>query len=128
MSTPVSYTHLDVYKRQVRAVSCSERPFLSLYSTVYTDWCVLVTLIVQFYSCVFIMALSKPTWTQYKSLTLSLIHIYHEYAPEDLTINEEYYREVLHHIHDQFDARDQSCGQMHHDNAPVHSAHLICLI
>jgi histone-lysine N-methyltransferase SETMAR len=56
--------------------------------------------------------------------------VHHEYAPLGQTVNKEYYQEVLRHLRDAvrrkrpelWDARN---WQLHHDNAPAHSSHLI---
>ena len=56
--------------------------------------------------------------------------VHHEYAPEGQTTNKEYYLEVLHYLHDAVQRKwpDMWTGknwQLHHDNAPAHSAHVI---
>ena len=56
--------------------------------------------------------------------------VHHEYAPEGQTINKEYYLEVLRRLRaavqkkrpDMWRAKN---FQLHHDNAPAHSAHVI---
>ncbi|PNF34001.1 hypothetical protein B7P43_G04643 [Cryptotermes secundus] len=56
--------------------------------------------------------------------------VHHEYTPLGQTVNKEYHQEVLHHLYDAvrrkrpelWDARN---WQLHHDNAPAHSSHLI---
>jgi transposase len=56
--------------------------------------------------------------------------VHHSYAPEGQTINKEYYLEVMHHLHDAVrrkrpDLWASRNWQLHHDNAPAHSLHLI---
>jgi hypothetical protein len=56
--------------------------------------------------------------------------VHHSYAPEAQTINKEYYLEVIHHLRDAVQRKRPdlwaSCNwQLHHDNAPAHSSHLI---
>jgi transposase len=56
--------------------------------------------------------------------------VHHSYAPEDQTINQEYYLEVIHHLCDAVRHKRQDLWasrncQLHHDNAPAHSSHLI---
>ena len=48
--------------------------------------------------------------------------VHHEYAPEGQTINKEYYLEVLRRLRATV---QQKIFQLHHDNAPAHSAHVI---
>ncbi|PNF42337.1 hypothetical protein B7P43_G03673, partial [Cryptotermes secundus] len=56
--------------------------------------------------------------------------VHHKYAPLGQTVNKEYYKEVLRHLRDAvrrkrpklWEARN---WQLHHDNDPVHSSHLI---
>jgi hypothetical protein len=55
--------------------------------------------------------------------------VHHSYAPEGQTINKEYYLEVISH-HDAVrrkrpDLWASRNWQLHHDNAPAHSSHLI---
>ena len=55
---------------------------------------------------------------------------HHEYAPEDQTINKEYYRQVLSRLREavrrkQPDMWAAANFQLHHDNAPAHSAYVI---
>jgi hypothetical protein len=52
------------------------------------------------------------------------------YAPEGQAINKEYYLEVICHLHDaiqhkRLDLWASRIWQLHHDNAPAHSSHLI---
>jgi transposase len=52
------------------------------------------------------------------------------YAPKSQTINKEYYLEVIHHLRDavrrkRLDLWASRNWQLHHDNAPAHSSHLI---
>ena len=56
--------------------------------------------------------------------------MHHEYAPEGQTINKEYNLEVLRRLRDAVRRKrtDMWTGknwQLHHDNAPAHSAHVI---
>ena len=56
--------------------------------------------------------------------------VHHEYAPQGQTIRKEYYQEVLRRLHDavrhkQLDLWAEKSWQLHHDNAPAHSAHVI---
>ena len=56
--------------------------------------------------------------------------VHHEYAPEDLTINKEYYLQVLCRLREavrrkQPDMWAAKNFQLYHDNAPAHSAHVI---
>jgi hypothetical protein len=56
--------------------------------------------------------------------------VHHSYAPECQTINKEYYLEIIRHLRDAVQRKRSnlwaSCNwQSHHDNAPVHSSHLI---
>ena len=56
--------------------------------------------------------------------------VHHEYAPEDQTINKEYYLQILRHHRkavrrkrpDKWAAKN---FQLHYDNTPAHSAHVI---
>ena len=56
--------------------------------------------------------------------------VHHEYAPEGQTINKQYYLEVLRRLRDAVRRKRPALWatqdwQLHHDNAPAHSAHLI---
>jgi hypothetical protein len=56
--------------------------------------------------------------------------IHHSYAPEDQTIDKEYYLEVIHHLHDavwrkRSDLWPSRNWQLHHDNTSANSSHLI---
>jgi hypothetical protein len=56
--------------------------------------------------------------------------VHHSYAPEGQTINKEYHLEVIRHLCDAVWRKRPdlwaSCNwQLHHDNAPAHSSHLI---
>ena len=56
--------------------------------------------------------------------------VHHEYAPEGQTINKEYYLEVLRHLRDAVRRKRPDMWaaknfQLHHDNAPAHTAHVI---
>jgi hypothetical protein len=56
--------------------------------------------------------------------------VHHSYAPEGQTINKEYYLKVIRHLRDSVQHKRPdlwaSCNwQLHHDNAPAHSSHLI---
>ena len=56
--------------------------------------------------------------------------VYHEYAPQSLTITKEYYRDVLRRLRDYVWLKRPelwSTGncRLHYDNAPAHSSHLI---
>ena len=56
--------------------------------------------------------------------------VHHEYAPEGQTINKEYYLQVLCRLCEavrrkQLDMWAAKNFQLHHDNAPTHSAHVI---
>jgi hypothetical protein len=56
--------------------------------------------------------------------------MHHSYAPEGQTINKEYYLEVFRHLRDAVRRKRPdlwaSCNwQLHPDNAPAHSSHLI---
>ena len=56
--------------------------------------------------------------------------VHHEYAPEDQTINKEYYQQVLHRLREAVRRKRPDMWaaknfQLHHDNAPAHSAHVI---
>jgi hypothetical protein len=56
--------------------------------------------------------------------------VYHSYVPEGQTINKEYYLEVIRHLrdavrHKRLDLWASRNWQLHHDNAPAHSSHLI---
>jgi hypothetical protein len=56
--------------------------------------------------------------------------VHHSYAPQGQTINKEYYLEVIHHLRDAVwrkrpDLWASRNWQLHHDNAPAHSSHLI---
>ena len=56
--------------------------------------------------------------------------VHHEYAPEDQTINKEYYLQVLRRLREAARRKRPDMWaaknfQLHHDNAPVHSAHVI---
>jgi hypothetical protein len=54
----------------------------------------------------------------------------HSYAPEGQTMNKKYYLEVICHLRDAVRCKrpdlwaSRNC-QLHHDNAPAHSSHLI---
>ena len=55
---------------------------------------------------------------------------HHEYAPEGQTINKEYYLEVLCRLQDAVQRKQPDMWaannfQLHHDNAPAHTAHVI---
>jgi hypothetical protein len=54
--------------------------------------------------------------------------VHHEYAPLGQTGNKEYYQ-VLRHLHDAVQRKRPELHarnwQLHHDNAPAHSSHLI---
>ena len=56
--------------------------------------------------------------------------VHHEYAPQGQNITKEYYQEVLRHLRDAVrrkrpDMWKTGNWQLHHDNAPAHSSHLI---
>jgi hypothetical protein len=56
--------------------------------------------------------------------------VHHSYAPEGQTVNKEYYLEVIRHLRDGVWRKRPdlwaSCNwQLHHDNAPAHSSHMI---
>jgi histone-lysine N-methyltransferase SETMAR len=56
--------------------------------------------------------------------------VHHSYAPEGQTINNEYYLEVIYHLCDAVGCKRPNLWasrnwQLHHDNAPAHSSHLI---
>jgi histone-lysine N-methyltransferase SETMAR len=56
--------------------------------------------------------------------------VHHSYAPAGQTINKEHYLEVICHLCDAVRRkRPELCAsrnwQLHHDNAPAHSSHLI---
>jgi transposase len=56
--------------------------------------------------------------------------VHYSYAPEGQTINKEYYLEVIRHLrdavrHKRLDLWASRNWQLHHDNAPAHSSHLI---
>jgi hypothetical protein len=56
--------------------------------------------------------------------------VHHSYAPEGQTIDKEYYLEVICHLRDAVWLKRPdlwaSCNwQLHYDNAPAHSSHLI---
>jgi transposase len=56
--------------------------------------------------------------------------VHHEYAPQGQTITKEYYQGVLRRLYDAVqrkrpDLWAAKTWQLHHDNAPAHSAHLI---
>jgi hypothetical protein len=56
--------------------------------------------------------------------------VYHSYASESQTVNKEYYLEVIRHLRDadwckRPDLWASRNWQLHHDNAPAHSSHLI---
>jgi hypothetical protein len=56
--------------------------------------------------------------------------LHHEYTPLGQTVNKESYQEVLHHLrhavrHKRLEPWDARNWQLHHDNAPAHSSHLI---
>jgi hypothetical protein len=56
--------------------------------------------------------------------------VHHSYAPEGQTINKKYYLEVICHLCDavrckRLDLWASRKWQLHHDNAPAHSSHLI---
>jgi hypothetical protein len=56
--------------------------------------------------------------------------VHHSYAPEGQTINKKYYLKVIRHLRDAVwrkrpDLWASRNWQLHHDNAPAHSSHLI---
>ena len=56
--------------------------------------------------------------------------VHHEYAPEGQIINKEYYLEILRHLRDAVRRKRPNMWaaknfQLHHDNAPAHSAHVV---
>jgi hypothetical protein len=56
--------------------------------------------------------------------------VHHSYAPASQTINKEYYLEAIRHLRDAVrhkrpDLWASHNWQLHHDNAPAHSSHLI---
>ena len=56
--------------------------------------------------------------------------MYHEYAPEGQAINKENYFEIFRRLRDAVrrkrpNMRTGKSWQLHHDNAPAHSAHVI---
>jgi transposase len=56
--------------------------------------------------------------------------VHHSYAPAGRTINKEYYLEVIRHLRDAVRRKKPDLWasrnwQLHHDNAPAHSSHLI---
>jgi hypothetical protein len=56
--------------------------------------------------------------------------VHHSYAPEDQTINTEYYLKVIYHLRDAVQRKRLHLWasrnwQLHHDNATAHSSHLI---
>ena len=56
--------------------------------------------------------------------------VHHEYAPDGQTINKEYYQQVLRPLRDAARRKRPDMWaaknfQLHHDNAPAHSAHVI---
>jgi hypothetical protein len=56
--------------------------------------------------------------------------VHHSYAPDGQTINKEYYLKVIRHLRDAVwhkrpDLWASRNWQLHHDNAPAHSSHLI---
>jgi hypothetical protein len=56
--------------------------------------------------------------------------VHHSYAPEGQTVKKEYYLEVIRHLcdavqHKRPDLWASHNWQLHHDNAPAHSLHLI---
>ena len=56
--------------------------------------------------------------------------LHHEYAPEDQAINKEYYQQVLRRLREALQRKQPDMWaaknfQLHHDNAPAHSAHVI---
>ena len=56
--------------------------------------------------------------------------VHHEYAPEDQTINMEYYQQVLCHLQEAVQRKQPDMWaaknfQLHYDNARAHSAHVI---
>ena len=56
--------------------------------------------------------------------------VHHEYAPEGQTINNEYYLQVLRRLREAVRRKRPNMWaaknfQLHHDNAPAHSAHVI---
>jgi hypothetical protein len=56
--------------------------------------------------------------------------VHHSYAPEGRTINKEYYLEVIRHLRHAVQRKGPDLWathnwQLHHDNAPAHSSHLI---
>jgi hypothetical protein len=78
----------------------------------------------------------KAQWVQSKfKVLLTIFFDYHaivhqSYAPEGQTINKEYYLEVIRNLRDAVGRkRPNLCAsrnwQLHHDNAPAHSSHLI---
>jgi transposase len=78
----------------------------------------------------------KAQWVRSKVKVLLTVFfdyhgiVYHSYAPAGQTINKEYYLEVIHHLRDaarckRLDLWASRNWQLHHDNAPAHSSHLI---
>jgi transposase len=56
--------------------------------------------------------------------------VHHSYAPEGRTINKQYYLEVICHLRGAVRSKRPDLWasrnwQLHHDNAPAHSSHLI---
>ena len=57
--------------------------------------------------------------------------VHHKYAPEGQTINKEYYLQVLRRLREAVQRKwpdmwaAKNFFQLHHDNAPAHSAHVI---
>jgi hypothetical protein len=56
--------------------------------------------------------------------------VHHSYTPEGQTVNKEYYLKVIRHLCDavrckRLDLWASRDWQLHHDNAPAHSPHLI---
>jgi hypothetical protein len=84
----------------------------------------------------FIPNAQKSQWVQSKVKVLLTVFfdygrtVHHSYAPEGQSINKEYYLKVIRHLHDAvWRKRPDLCAsrnwQLHHDNAPTHSSHLI---
>jgi hypothetical protein len=78
----------------------------------------------------------KAQWVRSKVKVLLTVFsdycgiVHHSYAPDDQTINIEYYLEVIRHLRDavrrkRLDLWASRNWQLHHKNAPVHSSHLI---
>jgi hypothetical protein len=56
--------------------------------------------------------------------------VHHSYAPEGQTVNKECYLELIRHLRDAVRRKSPDLWasrnwQLHHDNAPAHSSHLI---